>query len=161
MDALKLLKQQHDEVEDLLESVEKARKAERKQALFTELADKLAAHATMEERLFYPRVKASKTEELVMESTEEHLAVKRVLADMLKLDVEDERFDAKLSVLKEQVRHHARDEEEKQLFPLVRKLMSRAELTELGEEMEQQFMTLLENDPRNNVPNETEVAAQV
>lgn len=161
MDALKLLKQQHDEVEDLLESVEKARKAERKQALFTELADKLAAHATMEERLFYPRVKARKTEELVMESTEEHLAVKRVLADMLKLDVEDERFDAKLSVLKEQVRHHARDEEEKQLFPLVRKLMSRDELTELGEEMEQQFMALLENDPRNNVPNETEVAAQV
>jgi hemerythrin superfamily protein len=85
MDALKLLKQQHDEVEELMETLEKARKMERKQAVFIELADKLAAHATMEEKLFYPSVKAKKTEELVLESAEEHLAVKRVLADMLKL----------------------------------------------------------------------------
>jgi hemerythrin superfamily protein len=161
MDALKLLKQQHDEVEELLDSVEKARKQERKQALFNELADKLAAHATMEEQLFYPRVNAKQTKELVLESTEEHLAVKRVLADMLKLDVEDDRFDAKLSVLKEEVRHHARDEEEKELFPLVRKLLSREELTELGTQMEQLFTSVLENNPRNNVPMETEVAATV
>ena len=161
MDALKLLKQQHDEVEDLLESLEKSRKTERKRALFVELADKLAAHATMEEKLFYPRVKASKTEELVLESTEEHLAVKRVLADMLDMDVEDERFDAKLSVLTEEVRHHARDEEEKKLFPLVRKQLSREELAELGDELEQMFASLLEQSPRNNVPNETQTAAQV
>jgi hemerythrin superfamily protein len=161
MDALKLLKQQHDEVEELLESLEKARKAERKRALFEELADKLAAHATMEEKLFYPRVKASKTEDLVLESAEEHLAVKRVLADMLALDVEDEHFDAKLSVLTEEVRHHARDEEEKKLFPLVRKQLSKQDLAELGDEMEQAFTSLLQQSPRNNVPNETEVAAQV
>jgi hemerythrin superfamily protein len=161
MDALKLLKDHHDEVEQLMETLEKSRKSERKQALFTELADKLAAHATMEEKLFYPGVKAKKTEELVLESTEEHLAIKRVLADMLKLDVEDERFDAKLTVLKEEVRHHARDEEEKMLFPLVRKLLSKDELAEMGDQMEQMFAKLLEDSPRNNVPMETESAAQV
>jgi hemerythrin superfamily protein len=161
MDALKLLKEQHDEVEKLLESLEKSRKSERKQALFIEVADKLAAHATMEEKLFYPAVKAKKTEELVLESTEEHLAIKRVLADLLKTDVDDERFDAKLTVLKEEVRHHARDEEEKTLFPMVRKLLSKDELAELGSSMEQMFTTLLEDSPRNNVPSETESAAQV
>ena len=97
----------------------------------------------------------------MLESTEEHLAVKRVLADMLALDVEDERFDAKLSVLTEEVRHHARDEEEKKLFPLVRKQLSKEELAELGGEMEQAFTSLLEQSPRNNVPKETEFAAQV
>jgi hemerythrin superfamily protein len=161
MDALKLVKQQHDEVEELMESIEKARKPERKQALFAELADKLAAHATMEERVFYPSVKAKQTEELLLESTEEHLAVKRVLADMLKLDVDDERFDAKLTVMKEEVRHHARDEEEKKLFPLVRKLMDKQELNELGARMEQMFDELIEDSPRNNVPRETEAAAQL
>ena len=161
MDALKLIKEQHDEVEKLLESLEKSRKSERKQALFIEVADKLAAHATMEEKLFYPAVKAKKTEELVLESTEEHLAIKRVLADLLKTDVDDERFDAKLTVLKEEVRHHARDEEEKTLFPMVRKLLSKEELSELGNSMEQMFTTLLEDSPRNNVPSETESAAQV
>jgi hemerythrin superfamily protein len=161
MDALKLIKEQHDEVEKLLESLEKSRKSERKQALFIEVADKLAAHATMEEKLFYPAVKAKKTEELVLESTEEHLAIKRVLADLLKTDVDDERFDAKLTVLKEEVRHHARDEEEKTLFPMVRKLLSKEELSELGGSMEQMFTSLLEDSPRNNVPSETESAAQV
>jgi hemerythrin superfamily protein len=161
MDALKLVKQQHDEVEELMETLEKARKPERKQALFTELADKLAAHATMEEKLFYPAVKAKQTEELLLESTEEHLAMKRVLADMLKLDVEDEHFDAKLTVLKEEVRHHARDEEEKKLFPLIRKLMDKQELDELGTRLEQMFAELVEQSPRNNVPSETGAAAEL
>jgi hypothetical protein len=161
MDALKLLKQQHDEVEALMESLEKARKSERKQALFADLADKLAAHATMEEKLFYPAVKVKKTEELVLESTEEHLAIRRVLADMLKLSVEDEHFDAKLTVLKEEVRHHARDEEEKTLFAMVRKLLSKQDLDDLGAQMEQLFTELLEQSPRNNLPGETESAAQV
>jgi hypothetical protein len=64
-------------------------------------------------------------------------------------------------VLKEEVRHHARDEEEKQLFPLVRKLLSREELDDLGTRMEQMFTTLLEQNPRKNVPRETERAATI
>jgi hemerythrin superfamily protein len=161
MDALKLLKEQHDEVEELMETLEKARKSERKRVLFTELADKLAAHSKMEEKLFYPAVKARKTEELLLESAEEHLAVKRVLADMLRLDVDDEHFDAKLTVIKEEVRHHARDEEEKKLFPLVRQLLSKDELNDLGAQMQQMFTELLTQSPRENVPKETQNAAQI
>ncbi len=61
------------------------------------MADKLAAHAAIEERLFYPAVESSKTEDLVLESAEEHLSIKRVLADMLSMKGRRRAFDAKLS----------------------------------------------------------------
>ena len=161
MDALQLLKEQHTEVDDLLSKLENARSQDRRQALFEEMADKLAAHATIEEKIFYPAVKSKKTEELVLESVEEHLSIKRVLADMLELDVEDEQFDAKLAVLKEQVDHHAHEEEEKELFPEVRKLLSKDELEGLGGEMAAMFEELMGGSPRKNVPSETSEAVPV
>lgn len=160
IDALELLTMQHDEVEMLIEQIEENDDADEKAELFRELADKLAAHSTMEEKLFYPSVMDESTEELLLESTEEHLAVKRVLADMLAMDVEDERFDAKLSVLKEQVRHHARDEEEGELFPKIRRAFSQDELAALGNECMALFEALLERgEPRMNVPRELRQAA--
>ena len=161
MDALKLLTQQHDEVDALMESLEKARKSDRKKALFAELADNLAAHATIEEKLFYPAVKAKQTEDMVLESTEEHLAIKRVLADMLTMDVDDEHFGAKLSVLQEEVEHHAREEEEKHLFPMVRQQMAKEQREQLGAKMEALFEQLLLQSPRKDVPAETDQAARV
>lgn len=160
MNALDLLIEQHDEVDDLFEMIEKA-EGGKKAELFAELADKLAAHSTMEEKLFYPSVKAKETEELLVESTEEHLAIKRVLADLLELDPEDEHFDAKLKVMKEEVEHHAREEEEDKLFPKVRKLMSSEELDQLGSEMEGLFEQLLSEEPRKDVPAETGEAAPI
>jgi hemerythrin superfamily protein len=160
IDALELLKMQHDEVEMLFGQIEDSNKPNEKMALFYELADKLAAHATMEEKIFYPSVMGEATEDLLLESTEEHLSMKRVLTDMLAMDVEDDRFDAKLSVLKEQVRHHARDEEEGELFPKVRKEFSADELAALGNECMALFESLIERgEPRMNVPGETREAA--
>jgi hemerythrin superfamily protein len=160
MNALDLLIEQHDEVEDLFEMIEKA-DGEKKAELFEELADKLAAHAAMEEKLFYPAVKAKETEELLVESTEEHLQIKRVLADLLELATDDEHFDAKIKVMQEEVDHHAREEEEGKLFPKVRKLMSADELEGLGSEMEMLFEQLLSEEPRHNVPGETVEAAPI
>jgi hemerythrin superfamily protein len=159
IDALELLKEQHDEVENLISEIEAADDPDDKAALFRELADKIAAHATMEEQLFYPSVVTEKTEDLLLESTEEHLAVKRVLADMLDMKVDDERFDAKLTVLKEHIRHHARDEEETELFPKVRRMFSAEQLAGLGNEMLAFFEKLLEREPRMNIPSETRKAA--
>ena len=155
INALELLRSQHEEVENLIEKIENSDDAREKQALFVEMADKLAAHSTIEEKIFYPSVMDQKTRELLVESTEEHLSVKRLLADMMELDVEDEHFDAKLSVMKEQIRHHAHDEEEDTLFPKVRRLMSADELAALGNEMLAMFETLIEQSPRNQVPAET------
>jgi hemerythrin superfamily protein len=159
IDALELLKMQHDEVEDLISEIEESDDGEEKMDLFRELADKIAAHSTIEEKLFYPTVMSDDTEEQLLEATEEHLAVKRVLADMLEMEASDDRFDAKLSVLKEEIRHHARDEEEKTLFPKVRRMFTKDELAGLGNELMAMFERLLEQEPRNEVPMQTREAA--
>ncbi len=162
IDALELLTMQHDEVEMLIEQIEESDDVDEKTQLFMELADKIAAHSTMEEKLFYPSVMSDETEDLLLESTEEHLSVKRVLADMLAMDADDERFDAKLTVLKEQIRHHARDEEEGELFPKIRRAFSADELAALGNECMAMFERLIERgEPRMNVPRETRAAAEL
>ncbi|HEU0036536.1 MAG TPA: hemerythrin domain-containing protein [Kofleriaceae bacterium] len=159
INALELLRMQHQEVEDLISQIENSDDLDDKEALFLELADKLAAHATIEEKIFYPSVMMDRTKEQLVEATEEHLSVKRLLADMMELDVDDEHFDAKLTVLKEQVRHHAHDEEEAKLFPKVQRMYSADELAALGNELLATFESLLEREPRKNVPAETVEAA--
>jgi hemerythrin superfamily protein len=159
VDALELLTAQHEEVESLIEKIENADDSDGKRELFIEMADKLAAHAAIEEKLFYPAVMAGQTREMLVEAVEEHLAVKRLLADLMLLDVEDEHFDAKLTVLKEQIRHHAHEEEEEKLFPKVRRMMGTDERAALGNEMLSMFETVLAKNPRRQVPNETAEAA--
>src|SRR6185295_7836883 len=101
---------------------------------------------------------AKETEDLLHESVEEHLAVKRLLADMLDLDLDDdedkEEFDAKLSVLEEQVTHHAREEEEAKLFPKLRRLLDADERAALGNEVLAMFEELITHEPRRHVPEE-------
>jgi hemerythrin superfamily protein len=159
VDALKLLTEQHKEVDTLIAKLEKD--PADKDELFEELADKIAAHASMEEKLFYPAVRARQTEDLLRESVEEHLAVKRIIADMLELDSENEQWEAKLSVVKEQLEHHAHEEEEGELFPKVRKLFGKDELEALGGEMAALFEELLATHPSRNVPAETGEAAPI
>jgi hemerythrin superfamily protein len=159
INVLDLLASQHAEVDQLISQLESGDGDP--EEVFRELADKLAAHATVEEKIFYPAVMQDETSELLHESVEEHLAVKRVLADMLKLDpvLDKEEFDAKLSVLKEQVSHHAHAEEEQKLFPRLRKTMSAEELAGIGNEVLALFEQVMEQEPRLNVPRETREAA--
>ena len=159
IDALELLTMQHDEVDELIEQIEDSDDGEEKMELFQELADKIAAHSTIEEKLFYPSVMSDDTEEQLLEAVEEHLAVKRVLADMLAMEASDDHFDAKLSVLKEQIRHHARDEEEGKLFKKVRRMFDADELAALGNELMAMFEMLIEQEPRMEVPSQTREAA--
>jgi hypothetical protein len=123
-DALSILMSQHEEIDELIERVEGSDDSDEKSELFQTLADKIAAHSAIEESLFYPSVMSDETQDLLIEFTEEHLIIKRTVADMLELYPDDEHFVAKLSVLKAAFDHHAHDEEEGQLFPLVKKLLS-------------------------------------
>jgi hemerythrin superfamily protein len=162
LNALDLLQQQHDEVEALIERLQNETfEGHEKMLVFFELADKLAAHAAIEEQLFYPTVKARETEDILIESTFEHLAIKRVLADLMLTELEDPRFDAQIKVLGEEVQHHAREEEEGELFPKVRRLLSADELDGLGGEMLALFEQLLLQQPRNHVKLETREAAKL
>ncbi len=110
MSAIDLLKSQHREVEKLFKQIESAKEGRKKMILFEEIADKLAIHATIEEHHFYPAVKEKRTEDILLEAVEEHLTIKRTLADLMKLDVGEQSFDPKLKVLKE-VQHHVKEEE--------------------------------------------------
>ena len=158
MNAITLLKQQHDEVEELFEQLEEADDDGEKLALFQQLADNLAAHATIEEKIFYPAAYAKKTEELLREAVEEHLAAKRIIADLLALSPDDETFDAKVKVLKEQIEHHV-EEEEGELFKAARKELSAAELNQLGTQMEALFDAEMDKSPSQSVPGQTDEAA--
>lgn len=158
VDVLQLLAEQHEEVDALIEKIEQG-EGERV-ALFAELADKLAAHAAAEEQIFYPFVMAKDTSTMLHEAVEEHLAVKRVLADLMMKELSDEEFLAKLSVLKEQVSHHAHEEEEGKLFPKLEEMLSAEERAGLGNEVLARYAVLLENGvAAGGVPGETEQAA--
>jgi iron-sulfur cluster repair protein YtfE (RIC family) len=157
VDALELLTSQHSEVDALFETIEQG-KAD-KAAAFAQLADKLAAHATIEEQIFYPAAMSKQTNDLLHESVEEHLEIKRTLADMLALDLESDEFKAKLSVLKENVSHHAHEEEEQKLFPMLRKQLSADVLGALGSECLAMFEVVLPTHPYKHLPQETAEAA--
>jgi hemerythrin superfamily protein len=137
MEATKLLTQQHREFDRLFQQFEAAGKDARKtkEQSCQKLSDALAVHAAIEEKIFYPATRDARTEELLHEAVEEHLAAKRIIADLLQTSVDDAQFDARMKVLKDQVQHHVR-EEEKELFPVVRKMLERDELEQLGEQME-------------------------
>lgn len=156
-DVLDLLKAQHEEVDQLFEQIEKGEGDRR--TLFTELADKLAAHATVEEKIFYPAVMTKDTSGMLHESVEEHLAIKRILADLLTMRLDDDSFLAKIKVVKEQVAHHAHEEEEKKLFPMVKDMFSGDQRAALGNELLVMFEELLAEAPRHSVPQETDKAA--
>jgi hemerythrin superfamily protein len=160
VDAIALLEEQHREVEKLFAALETA-EGVRKRKQFADIADKLAIHATLEERHFYPEVKAKGTEEILLESLEEHLGIKRVLTDLLAVDVGDATFDAKVKVLREQVEHHV-GEEERDLFPEVRRLIDEPTLIAIAQLMiATQEELLAEGEPRQAVPPETKHAAEL
>jgi hypothetical protein len=124
------------------------------------IADRLSAHATIEEQFFYPSIKTDKTEDIVREAVEEHLAVKRIIADLLEMEPTDENYSAKMKVLMENVEHHV-EEEEKELFKLVRKVLNEDQLLALGVQMMAEYEELMRSEPRNEVPMQTDTAAPV
>jgi hemerythrin superfamily protein len=159
MNALKMLKQQHREVEKLFKQFQAAKSAEPKRKTFIQIADALAVHATIEEKHFYPSVKEKRTEEILLESVEEHLEIKRAIADLLEMDAGDDEFEAKMKVLQEDVEHHV-EEEEGELFPKVERLFDEEALEAIGAAMEEtQDELLREGNPREAIPGETDAAA--
>jgi hemerythrin superfamily protein len=136
MDAIALLKADHAEVEKLFKRFEKL--GPRAKKTKADIADRVIAalsqHAVIEEQLLYPamRERMPDDDELVLEALEEHHVAKWLLSELDNLTPDDERFDAKFTVLAENVRHHVK-EEEGELFPKLRKAFTRTELDELGQ----------------------------
>jgi hypothetical protein len=158
-DAVQLLTHQHRDMESLLAKTAEAETDEEKKTLFTEAADLLTVHIKSEEQVFYPAVHAARTEDDLLESLEEHLSLKRLLADLLELEPSHRSFEPKFKVLKEQTEHHHKEEEE-HLFPAVLKLLDAEQRETLGQEMlDMQAEMNLQARPRGVISSETATAA--
>jgi hemerythrin superfamily protein len=130
-----LLKADHRKVEALFADYNKASGASKKHEIAMSICDELSVHAALEETAFYPPAKLALGDDadLISEATVEHASLKWLIAQLQKEPQESELYDAKVTVLKEYVAHHVK-EEEKEMFPKLKK--SEIDLNELGEKME-------------------------
>src|SRR5436190_10129848 len=110
-DAIALLKADHRKVEELFEKFEKAKEPSRKKALAQEICIELAVHATIEEEIFYPACKGKVEEALMSESYVEHDGGKVMIAELAASSPDHEFYDAKMTVLSEEIKHHVKEEE--------------------------------------------------
>lgn len=158
MGAITLLERQHREIEAMFQRFrDREEDYEGKAALFTLLADTLAAHTKLEETIFYPAVLGVETELELSEAVEDHRAVKQALADLLGMRPDDPLFDAKMRTLEVLVEQHVAEEED-DLFEMIEGLDREARL-ELGARMQRVYDQLLQTEPRFELPDELEYAA--
>lgn len=152
LSATRLLRADHDRVRELFRSYPEEGEggAARKREIVGELIRELTVHTRIEEEIFYPAVldrREKKPEKIVRESFEEHKIVETLLEEISGTGPADKQFDAKVTVLKEMVEHHAREEED-ELFPEAERLFSSAELDEIGAQMEDRKEEILESFSR-------------
>jgi hemerythrin-like domain-containing protein len=138
-DAIVMLKQDHKEIKRTFAAFEKAGEDahEEKGRLVDKMIELLTVHTYIENEVMYPRVRKllPDLEDDILESYEEHHVADVLVMELAGLKPDAERFDAKTSVLIENVRHHI-DEEEQEWFPQVREGLGRKALQEIGAEME-------------------------
>jgi hypothetical protein len=137
MDAIAMLKADHDKVKELLTELESTteRGVKRRTELFSTIKEELTVHEVIEEEVFYPALKAHpKAKDIVLEAYEEHHVVDVLMGELSALDVSDETWGAKALVMKENVEHHI-EEEEGEMFRQARRIFDAAELRDLGDRM--------------------------
>ncbi len=138
MDAITLLKRDHDKVKKLLTELESTtERGEKTRAeLFSTIKGELTVHEIIEEEIFYPALKSHpKAKDIVLEGYEEHHVVDLLMGELENLDVTDETWGAKALVMKENVEHHI-EEEEGEMFKQARQVFDAQELDDLGSQME-------------------------
>lgn len=142
MNAIELLKADHDVVSKLFQKVEATDEKEHP-ALFEKIKAELDVHTHIEEKIFYPKLIAEGDEELkdiTLEGIEEHLQAKMFLRQLAALSEDSEKFEPKLKVLMEDIEHHVM-EEEGEMFVMVEEQFDASVLEELGKEMEAEKKT--------------------
>jgi hemerythrin-like domain-containing protein len=146
-DAIVLLKEDHKEMRRLFKAFQDAEEgpASERRKLVQQILEALTVHTYLENEVMYPEVRRllPDLEDDVLESYEEHHVADVLCFELAGMDADDERFDAKTTVLIESVSHHI-EEEEQEWFPKVRQALGRKQLQELGERM----ASLRPNAPR-------------
>ena len=138
MDAIALLKADHDKVKGLLNDLESTteRGVKTRTELFATIKGELTIHEIIEEEIFYPELKAHpKAKDIVLEGYEEHHVVDLLMGELEAMDVADETWGAKALVMKENIEHHI-EEEEGEMFKKTRQAFDDGDLDELGRRMQ-------------------------
>lgn len=137
MDAIAMLKADHDKMKKLLAELETTteRGVKTRAELFSTIKGELTIHELIEEEIFYPALKSHpKAKDIVLEGYEEHHVVDLLMGELEEMDVADETWGAKAVVMKENIEHHI-EEEEGEMFPQARQVFDRGELEDLGARM--------------------------
>ena len=137
LDAIKLLKDDHKKMKDLLEEVDETtdRAVKTREELLGKIRSELTVHEAIEEEIFYPALKDHpKAKDVVLEGYEEHHAVDVLLEELTGVPFDDERWKPKMTVIKENIEHHI-EEEEDEMFEKARSILDDDELSELGDRM--------------------------
>jgi hypothetical protein len=152
MDAVALLKADHRKVEALFAKFEKAKDTKTKKALATEICTELTVHATIEEEIFYPACRDAVEEDLRTEAYVEHDGAKVLIAELANSDPDNEFYDAKMTVLSEQIKHHVKEEEKpgEGFFAQARK--GDVDMDALGEQLATRKAGLLTAIKSNGLP---------
>ena len=134
-DAIALLKADHRQVEDWFEQFERARTGDRKVKLAASICEALTIHATIEEEIFYPAfLEATGEDDLHHEAEVEHVCAKRLIEDISESGPDDEHFEARVKVLAEMIKHHVKEEEQRDgMFAKAKQ--AEMDLKALGEQM--------------------------
>lgn len=144
-DALELLKDDHKNVKKLFKEFDKLKEesdTDQKKELVATICDELLLHAQLEEEIFYPVVRdAIDDDDLLDEAEVEHAAAKDLIEQLLSMEPDDELYDAKVTVLSEEIDHHV-EEEEGEMFKKIRK--AKLDTDALGQQMEQRKLELME-----------------
>ena len=139
-DAINLLKADHDSVKELFDRFKKARNRRSKAKIASQAITELKIHAVLEQEIFYPAVRRRVGKDVMNEADEEHHVAKLLIAELEKMDGRSDHFDAKFSVLAENVRHHI-NEEESEMLPKVQHLD--IDFVKLGQRMLRRKQQLL------------------
>ena len=135
MNALELMKTDHDRLKELLEEALDTDEPAERSELLHQMRSELMGHERMEEDVFYPALRENaEAKEIVLEGYEEHHVIDLILDELLDVPEDSEQWKAKLKVLQENIEHHI-EEEEGEMFRTARAVFSREQLDELGRRM--------------------------
>jgi hypothetical protein len=112
-DAIALLKADHRAVEELFEKYQNAASSEQKRSIAEKICIELVIHTMIEEEIFYPALRGKIEGHTLEEAYVEHDGAKVLIADLIAGSPSDEFYDAKITVLKEEIRHHVHEEEKR------------------------------------------------
>lgn len=151
-DALQMLADDHRTVEALFEKYDNARGEAAQQKIVQQICQELTIHAMIEEQVFYPAIREAVDDDMMDEAQVEHDSAKMLILSLQQGTPSDAYYDAKVSVLKEQVEHHVYEEERQRgsIFAQVRK--AEIDLVALGGQMAELKQRLLARAKAEGLP---------